>query len=932
MQVGDHQSVHTIRKPGGTVKHLTRDTVFTAARPQEGVRLGRVFTRADEDVYATTEWAKRSASIGDGSGGTVFEQNDIEVPESWSQLAINVVSSKYFRGHLGTDERESSVRQLIERVAGTIYAWGKADGYFHTDDDAETFRAELTYMLLHQVFAFNSPVWFNVGVEPHPQCSACFINSVEDTMESILELAKTEARLFKGGSGAGSNLSNIRGSKERLTGGGTASGPVSFMRGFDAFAGVIKSGGKTRRAAKMVILDCDHPDIEEFVWSKANEEKKAWALIEQGYDGSFTGEAYGSVYFQNANHSIRASDEFMRSAVEDKQWTLRARKDHAALGTVNAKKVLMGAAEATHICGDPGIQFDSTINLWHTCKNTARINASNPCSEYMFLDDSACNLGSLNLMKFRRPNGTFDTERFKHAVEIAILAQEILVDNSSYPTAAIAQNSHDYRPLGLGYANLGAYLMSVGLPYDSDEGRALAGAITSAMGGYAYATSARISQSRGPFAGYRKNEEPFLGVINMHRDHAYALPERGVPQDLLQLARHGWDEAAQVGAEFGFRNAQVTVLAPTGTIAFMMDCDTTGIEPDIALIKYKKLVGGGMLKVVNRTVPLALERLGYAPKELSAILDYVEREETIEGAPGLKAEHLPVFDCAFRAQKGTRSISPMGHIRMMAAAQPFLSGAISKTVNVPEDATAEDIYDMYVQAWRLGLKAVAVYRDNSKRSQPLSTDKDAQTKDGKKASPTEATKPVEFRAKRRALPAERAAITHKFAVGGHEGYITVGVYEDGTPGELFVTMSKEGSTISGLMDTIATSISLALQYGVPLRVLVNRFSHMRFEPSGFTGNPNIPIAKSIVDYIFRWLGQKFIRDDDSVDSTMSASAEKMLKSAIDSAQMALPMKEKEEQVFNTQADAPPCHVCGSITVRAGACYACPNCGATTGCG
>lgn len=929
MQVGDSQSAHTIRTPGSTVKHLTRNTMFGAQKPQEGVRLQRIFTNPDEDVWDSVKWTQRSANIGDGSGGTVFEQKNIEAPEAWSQLAINVVSSKYFRGHLNTDERESSVRGLIDRVAGTIYKWGKADGYFHTDADAETFRAELTHMLLHQMYAFNSPVWFNVGIDTHPQCSACFINSVEDTMESILELAQTEARLFKGGSGAGSNLSPIRASTEKLTGGGTASGPVSFMKGFDAFAGVIKSGGKTRRAAKMVILDCDHPDIETFVWSKANEEKKAWALIEQGYDGSFTGEAYGSVAFQNANHSMRASDDFMRAAAEDRQWPLVARKDGKVVQTLSAKELLMGAAEATHICGDPGLQYDTTINTWHTCKETGRINASNPCSEYMFLDDSACNLGSLNLMKFRDAEGGFVTDRFKHAVEIAILAQEILVDNSSYPASAIAKNSHDYRPLGLGYTNLGALLMSLGLPYDSESGRAYAGAITSAMGGYAYATSAAISQSRGPFAGYDKNEEPYLKVITMHRDHAYALPEGSVPQDLLQLARTGWDAAIQTGTKHGFKNAQVTVLAPTGTIAFMMDCDTTGIEPDIALIKYKKLVGGGMLKVVNQTVPLALARLGYSKTATTEILEYIEKEETIEGAPGLSAEHLPVFDCAFKAQKGSRSIPAMGHIRMMAAAQPYLSGAISKTVNVPEDATVEEIYDIYVQAWKLGLKAVAIYRDNSKRSQPLSTNRDAQTKDGAPAVVADA-EPAIPHAHRRSLPSERAALTHKFAVGGHEGYITVGLYEDRTPGELFITMSKEGSTISGLMDTIASSISIGLQYGVPLRVLVNRFSHMRFEPSGFTGNPNIPIAKSVVDYIFRWLGQKFVNDEEGTDSTMSAAAEKIMRTAFDTAQMALPIKEK--QVFATQSDAPPCATCGSITVRAGACYACPNCGATTGCG
>ncbi len=931
MQVGENTNVRTIRQQGGSVKHLARESVFEARHPREGIRLDRMFTTPGQDVWATVPWTQRTASIGDGAGGTVFEQTDIEAPEGWSQLSINVVASKYFRGHLGTPEREGSIKGLIDRVAGTIYKWGKADGYFFSDADAETFRSELTYLLLHQMFAFNSPVWFNVGVEAHPQCSACFINSVEDTMESILELAKTEARLFKGGSGTGSNLSSIRSSKEKLTGGGTASGPVSFMRGFDAFAGVIKSGGKTRRAAKMVILNCDHPDIEEFITCKANEEKKAWALIEQGYDGTFTGEAYGSVFFQNANHSIRASDDFMRAAVEDREWTLTGVRDKGMVKKVRAKDLLRTAAESTHVCGDPGIQFDSTINLWHPCKNSAPINASNPCSEYMFLDDSACNLGSLNLLRFVKEDGEFDVQAYQHACEITILAQEIIVDNSSYPTAKIAQNSHDYRPLGLGYANLGALLMSRGVPYDSDEGRQIAGALTSIMCGHAYATSARVAQARGTFAGYARNEEPFLGVISMHRDHAYnQLKEDVLPDDMVTTARQVWDDALEVGKQFGFRNAQVTVLAPTGTIAFMMDCDTTGIEPDIALVKYKRLVGGGMLKIVNNTVGKALAKLGYSEKEQADILEYIEAEETIEGAPHLLDEHLAVFDCAFRAKKGTRSIAPMGHVRMMAAAQPFLSGAISKTVNVPEDASVDDIYEMYVQAWRLGLKAIAVYRDNSKRSQPLATDKSAQSGDGKKKEVV-----VEARPARRSLPVERAAITHKFAVGGHEGYLTVGLYEDGVPGEIFITMSKEGSTISGLMDTIATAISLALQYGVPLRVLVDRFSHMRFEPSGFTGNKDIPIAKSVVDYIFRWLGLKFVRDEEHVDNAISAKAEAAIARALNASQLTLPMTAPvtdEKEIFRTQADAPPCHVCGSITVRAGACYACSNCGATTGCG
>ena len=944
MQVGESTNVRRVQRPGGPIKHLTKSSERESARHERrGLKIDRRYTTRGQDVWDTVTWSIRSASIGDGGGSTVWEQKDLEIPTGWSQLATNVLASKYFRGHLNTPERERSVKQLIGRVANTITDWGKADGYFASDEDVETYRAELTYLLLHQMLAFNSPVWFNVGVEPHPQCSACFINSVDDTMESILELAKTEARLFKGGSGAGSNLSTIRSSKEHLTGGGTASGPVSFMRGFDAFAGVIKSGGKTRRAAKMVILNVDHPDIMDFIDSKAHEEQKAWALIDAGYDGGINGEAYGSVFFQNANHSIRVTDEFMRAAVEDRQWSTHSVTTGKPVETLPAKSMLTKAAEAAHVCGDPGIQFDTTINLWHPCKNTAPINASNPCSEYMFLDDSACNLASLNLMKFVDDQGHFDVEAYKHAIEITILAQEIVVDNSSYPTARIADNSHDYRPLGLGYANLGALLMSQGKPYDSESGRHWAAALTSVMCGHAYATSAKIAQGRGPFAGYAKNEEPFLGVIRMHRDHAYAIPDSNLPDDLALAARTTWDDALSLGQDFGFRNGQVTVIAPTGTIAFMMDCDTTGIEPDIALVKYKRLVGGGMLKIVNRTVPNALKELGYSAKDTEEIVAYIEANETIEGAPNLKAEHLPVFDCAFKAQKGTRSIQPMGHVRMMAAVQPFLSGAISKTVNMPEAATVQEIFDTYVQAWRLGLKAIAIYRDGCKKAQPLSTSKDDVK--AKKDDAKTTTTVVEARPARRSLPVERAAITHKFSVAGHEGYITVGLYEDHSPGELFITMSKEGSTISGLMDTIATSISLALQYGVPLRVLVDRFSHMRFEPSGFTGNRDIPMAKSIVDYIFRWLGQKFLREEDGhVDSTLSAQAEAVLRRAVDSSQISLPMAPAQEvkaavkmpgidekEVFRNQADAPPCHVCGTITVRAGTCYCCPTCGATSGC-
>jgi ribonucleoside-diphosphate reductase alpha chain len=937
MQVGE-RNISTISSSENPAKHLPNkeDGEETV---RAGLKIDRRLTTSGENVWETTSWTSRSAVIADGSGNVFFEQKDIEVPSNWSQLATNVVASKYFRGHVGTPEREHSVRQLIGRVSNAITQWGKKDGYFATPEDAERYHDELTYLLLHQHLAFNSPVWFNVGVDTHPQCSACFINSVDDTMESILELAKTEARLFKGGSGAGSNLSPLRSSRERLSGGGTASGPVSFMRGFDSFAGVIKSGGKTRRAAKMVILNCDHPDIVEFVRSKAHEEKKAWALIDAGYDGSVNGEAYASVFFQNANHSIRVTDEFMRAAQDNREYPVKSVKSGETLDHLNARDVLLEAAKAAHLCGDPGIQFHSTINLWHTCPNTATINASNPCSEYMFLDDSACNLASLNLRKFQDKDGEFDHEKFKHAVEISILAQEIIVDNSSYPTARIAKNSHNFRPLGLGFANLGALLMSRGIAYDSEPGRDMAAAITSLMCGHACFTSARIAQSRGAFNGYARNREPFLQVMQMHREQAYHVSDTHVPKGLLEASQNAWNETLKVGEKYGFRNGQVTVIAPTGTIAFMMDCDTTGIEPDIALIKYKRLVGGGMLKIVNNTVPLALKHLDYSDKEAQEIVQFIDENETIEGAPGLKDQHLPIFDCAFRPANGTRSISPLGHVKMMSAVQPFLSGAISKTVNMPEDASVDDIYEMYVEGWKRGLKALAVYRDNCKRAQPLSTKKD----DEASSTPAEDPKAVGLPA-RRQLPPERPALTHKFAIGGHEGYITVGMFADGLPGEIFITMSKEGSTIRGLMDTIATSISLALQYGVPLQALVDRFSHMRFEPSGFTGNPDIPIAKSIVDYIFRWLAIKFIRDEeDAVDTTLSTKAEAVLKEVIDAPQpqMKLPIGVStgnplndaayEKAIFRSQADSPPCHVCGTLTVRSGACYTCPNCGTSSGC-
>ena len=890
------------------------------------------FCPTDVNVWDTVTWEKRTASIGDASGNMVFEQKDIDVPTTWSMTATNVVVSKYFRGHLGSEERETSIKQLIGRVADTVTTWGLEDGYFDTKESAEAFRADLTWLCLHQHMAFNSPVWFNVGVEARPQCSACFINSVEDSMESILGLAKTEGMLFKWGSGTGTNLSPIRSSKEQLKGGGTASGPVSFMRGFDAFAGVIKSGGKTRRAAKMVILDIDHPDIMEFIDCKVAEERKAWSLIDAGYDGGFNvpGGAYDSVFFQNSNNSVRVTDAFMKAVETDGKWETRGVTNGEVVETLDAKTVMNHIAEAAWLCGDPGLQFDTTVNDWHPCINTDRIYASNPCSEYMFLDNSACNLASLNLMKFRTDDGGFDTERFLQAVRTTITAQEILVDRASYPTPAIEQNSLDYRPLGLGFANLGALLMAKGLPYDSDEGRNYAGAITSLMHGEAYAQSSRIAELRGAFAGYHRNQKPMLRVIGKHRKAAKAIPKAGVSDEMRTSVKKVWDECYALGQKHGYRNGQVTVLAPTGTIGFMMDCDTTGVEPDIALIKYKKLVGGGMLKIVNQTVPLALDVLGYSPTEQAAIGAYLETHETIEGAPFLKDEHLPVFDCAFKPKNGLRTIEPMGHIKMMGACQPFLSGAISKTVNMPSDSTVQDIADVYMEAWRLGLKAVAVYRDGCKRTQPLNTSLETEEK-------TNVETRVEYKPVRRKLPVERTAITHKFSVAGHEGYITVGQYEDGSPGEIFLVMAKEGSVVSGLMDAFATSVSLALQYGVPLEALSNKFMHMRFEPSGFTGNPEIPIAKSIMDYIFRWMDLKFgEKAEATTEVTTTTTA-----STTNTAEIVAPAPtfntadedsvSREETVFTTQADAPPCTVCGTIMVRSGACYKCFNCGATSGC-
>jgi ribonucleoside-diphosphate reductase alpha chain len=907
-----------------------------------GLAFPRFFTEAGVDPFDEVEWDLRAAVIGNDRGEVVFEQRDVEIPRLWSQQATNIVVSKYFRGQLGSPERERSVKQLIGRVVDTITMWARAQKYFASEEDLQAFSDDLKHILVYQKAAFNSPVWFNCGFEKAPQCSACFINSVQDTMDSILTLARTEGMLFKFGSGTGTNLSPIRSSKELLAGGGTASGPVSFMKGYDAFAGVIKSGGKTRRAAKMVILDADHPDIVEFINCKVEEEKKAWALIDAGYDGSFTGPAYSSVFFQNSNNSVRVTDEFMRAVLDDSTWDTHAVVGGRVMDTYKARELMRLIAEGTHVCGDPGMQFDTTINEWHTCSNTDRIFASNPCSEYMFLNDSACNLSSINLMKFVKEDGEFDVVAYKAAIRTLITAQEIIVDNASYPTEAIGRNSHAYRPLGLGYANLGALLMSRGLPYDSDGGRDYAAALTALMTGEAYAQSARIARDHGgPFAGYEKNREPFLRVMRKHRDSMRDVNARNVPPDLYSTARSSWEDAVELGEQFGYRNAQATVLAPTGTIGFMMDCDTTGVEPDIALVKYKKLVGGGLMKIVNQTVPMALRKLGYTQPQIEAIVDYIDKNETIEGAPALKESHLAVFDCAFKAAKGQRSIHYMGHIKMMGATQPFISGAISKTVNVPKEASAEEIMQAYIQSWKLGAKAISIYRDGSKRTQPLNTSRDKTAAEIAAQTASElVTRPV-----RRKLPDERHAITHKFDIQGHEGYITVGLFENGQPGEIFLVMAKEGSTISGFADAFAQAISYALQYGVPLQALVDKFSHVRFEPSGMTRNPEIRFAKSIVDYIFRWMASKFLspeaqfhagvngRELDEHGQGLVAAAPAPEQPAVPAPKPATAAAAASTaySTIQNQEDAPPCSTCGAIMIRSGACYKCSNCGNTSGC-
>ncbi len=937
----------------------------TSGNERVGLAFKRYNTQIGQNPLDEVEWEIRDASITGAGGEMYFEQKGVEFPKAWSQTATNVVVQKYFRGALNTPGREQSVKQMITRVAHTIYGWGVKDKFFASSADAEAFRDELVHLLVNQKVAFNSPVWFNVGVEEHPQCSACFINSVDDSMESILGLAKTEGMLFKYGSGAGSNLSNLRSSAELLNGGGTASGPVSFMKGFDSFAGAIKSGGKTRRAAKMVILNASHPDIVSFVDSKKDEEQKAWALIDAGYDGGFNspGGAYDSVQFQNGNHSVRVTDEFMQAVVDDGEWSTKAVMGGRVIDTMPARDLMRKISEAAHVCGDPGIQFDTTINDWHPCINTDRIHASNPCSEYMFLNDSACNLASLNLQTFVLDNGDFDVESYKHAIATTLTAMEIIVDNASYPTEKIKKNSHLFRPLGLGYANLGALLMARGLPYDSVPGRAYAAALTAILCGEAYRQSAIISRdTTGTFDGYAENEEPFLRVIRKHKAAVANIDSALVPYELMEGARTAWREALDIGEKYGYRNAQTTVLAPTGTIAFMMDCDTTGIEPDIALIKYKRLVGGGVLKMVNHTVPLALSRLGYAEDEIKAIVEYIDKEETIEGAPGLKDEHVPVFDCAFRSPNGERSIDYMGHITMMAATQPFLSGAISKTVNLPSTCTVEDIESAYIESWKSGLKAVAVYRDGCKRTQPLSTSKEGAVSDGSikrdgleglneeetalitalrasKLAP--AGPPMSIRYK---LPVERHSLTHKFQIAGHEGYITVGMYEDGTPGEIFVRMAKEGSVIAGLMDSFATAISLSLQHGVPLSIVCDKFKGTRFEPSGFTGNKEIPIATSIMDYLFRWLALRFLTGTEAHPASGRARQAQLdlpnvpvmdKGNPVESGKVAAIVVEEisvaSQMGFVAESDAPPCHECGTLMIRNGACHKCPNCGSTSGC-
>ncbi len=1005
-----HQATLAKGNPAVTERTKKRPA---ARRFNKGLAVDPLFCPAEpKDLFETVDWEVRTAAIKGENGEVLFEQTNCEVPSHWSQLATNVVCSKYFYGEVDTPEREYSVKQLVNRVSRTIADWGIQDGYFASPVDGENFYRELSWLLLHQHGAFNSPVWFNVGLyhqygvkgaqcnwhwnaesaqveQPenpyeYPQGSACFIQSVDDNMEDIMELARSEAMLFKFGSGTGTDLSTLRSHREKLSGGGKPSGPLSFMRVYDQIAAVVKSGGKTRRAAKMQSIKDWHPDVMEFIECKQKEEKKARVLIANGYDSNFNGEAYSSILFQNANLSVRLSDEFMQAYVEDKPWVTHWVTNEKQVGpSWPARDVMSKMAEGAWFCGDPGVQYDTTINKWHTCPNSGRINASNPCSEYMFLDDTACNLASINLMKFRRDDGLFDVERFQQACRIFFIAQEILVDHASYPTKRIAENSHKFRPLGLGYSNLGSLIMSDGLPYDSEAAYGMCGALTALLHGAANLTSAELAAAVGPFDGFDANRDPMLGVMQMHRDAVEQINDI-CPTYLKDAARQVWDDVLISGARYGFRNAQATVLAPTGTISFLMDCDTTGIEPDIALVKYKQLAGGGMLKIVNNTVPQALRTLGYDQPKIESILAYIESNDTVEGSPDLDEDHLAVFDCAFQPRNGKRSIAWRAHVRMMAAAQPFLSGAISKTVNMPRDTTPADIADAYLEGWRLGLKALAVYRDGSKESQPLST-----STEGDKAADKQKAVP-----RRQRLPDTRDSKTHKFNIAGHEGYLTVGLYDDGRPGELFITMAKEGSTIGGLMDCFGTAVSMSLQYGVPLEVYVSKFSHTRFEPMGHTKNPEIRIAKSIVDYIFRWMGIEFLPGYREANAGMlgestakaTAGGEESSESerkpvakkagglsggqgsspakaakangqhtngtngtaAAKPVQMIVPTlleragvapkfelkvggAGRGEQFASFQVDAPVCDNCGAITVRAGNCYLCHNCGNSMGC-
>jgi ribonucleoside-diphosphate reductase alpha chain len=1000
------------------MEHTPQTALAQDVHATKALSIRRRFTTPGVHPFDTVEWELRDARIGHGDK-VAFEQADVEFPTTWSQNATNIVAQKYFRGQPGSPSRERSVKQMISRVAGTIADWGRARGYFASAEDGDAFEAELTYLLLHQMAAFNSPVWFNCGWHPEDspknQMSACFILSVEDNMESILDWNTKEGLIFRGGSGSGINLSKIRGSMEPLSKGGTASGPVSFMRGADAWAGSIKSGGGTRRAAKMVVLDVDHPDIREFIWCKAKEEEKAAALRDAGFDMSIDGDGFFSIQYQNANNSVRVTDEFMHAVANDDDWHLIARTTGEPIGDpIPARELMREIAEAAWRCADPGVQYDTTINQWHTCPNSGRINASNPCAEYLHVDDSACNLASLNLMKFRRADSTFDVESFEHAVDIMFLAQEIIVGPSSYPTEQITINARAFRQLGMGYSNLGAYLMADGIPYDSDAGRGTAAAVTSLMTGRAYAQSAKIAAAIGPYERYAENREAHNNVMRMHRDASYAIPDSTCADtSLLESARASWEEAVALGEQHGYRNAQATVLAPTGTISFLMDCDTTGVEPDFSLVKFKELVGGGQMTIANRTVPMALQTLGYSDEQIEQIEAYLKENATIIGAPGLAEEHLPVFDVAV----GERAISHMGHIKMLGAVQPFLSGSVSKTVNMPQRATVEDIADAYIQAWNCGVKALAIYRDGSKTAQALRTDaqetKSADTEliadavaeavegmytqeqlDAAVARAVTNAK-ADVGPARRRMPVERQSITHKFSIGGHEGYITAGVYDDGTVGEIFLTdVGKEGSTLRGMMNSFATAISIALQYGVPLETLVQKFSYMRFDPEGITQNPEIPFAKSMPDYIMRWLASRFLDVDTQEELgilTPEVRARKMAEDAATSTQGSDaagpsngahgadagsgsgsatraddPPADKPQAAAGTPGlptvagsrpattraaadaftDTPPvvparlagldlgpaCSQCGGMMQRTGSCYTCSSCGNNTGCG